>query len=159
MKWSRSCWRKCVRPCTSFTIWSSPSLINWYKVVLPTLRYRAASFMVRSGLFSWVFGGFSLFMALLNCCNVCVWSYSHYSRVWFNATYLERIFVKHKLNPADLVGAHEIADRLGVAYPQMVHEWKRRHADFPRPVAKLTMGLIWDWKEIETWAKNTNRLK
>lgn len=71
----------------------------------------------------------------------------------------KKCFVKDNLNPADLVGAHEIADRLGVAYPQMVHEWKRRHADFPRPVAKLTMGLIWDWKEIETWAKNTNRLK
>ena len=67
--------------------------------------------------------------------------------------------MKHKLNPADLVGAHEIADRLGVAYPQMVHEWRRRHLDFPKPIVQLQMGMIWDWKDIEVWARRTKRLK
>lgn len=58
----------------------------------------------------------------------------------------------------DLVGAHEIAHRLGVARPQVVHEWRRRHRDFPEPVAALKTALIWDWQEIVRWAKNTNRI-
>ena len=58
----------------------------------------------------------------------------------------------------DLVGAHEIAQRLGVARPQVVHEWRKRHADFPKPVADLTAALIWDWREVEAWARATGRL-
>lgn len=58
----------------------------------------------------------------------------------------------------DLVGAHEIAERLGVARPQVVHDWRRRHADFPQPIAQLKTALIWDWSEVEKWAKRTGRL-
>jgi hypothetical protein len=64
-----------------------------------------------------------------------------------------------KIHPNDLVGAHEIAERLGVAFPQMVHEWRRRHNDFPQPIAQLLMGMIWDWKDIEVWARKTKRMK
>jgi predicted DNA-binding transcriptional regulator AlpA len=39
-----------------------------------------------------------------------------------------------------------------------VHEWRRRHADFPEPVASLKTALIWSWAEIEAWAKKTGRL-
>lgn len=63
-----------------------------------------------------------------------------------------------KVAPEDLVGAHEIAQRLGVARPQVVHEWRRRHADFPEPVAKLKTALIWDWRAVEAWARETGRL-
>jgi predicted DNA-binding transcriptional regulator AlpA len=63
-----------------------------------------------------------------------------------------------KVAPEDLVGAHEIAQRLGVARPQVVHEWRRRHADFPEPVAKLKTALIWDWRDVEAWARKTGRL-
>ena len=56
------------------------------------------------------------------------------------------------------MGAHEIAQRLGVARPQVVHEWRRRHDDFPEPVAKLKTALIWSWPEVERWAKETGRL-
>jgi len=56
------------------------------------------------------------------------------------------------LDPRDLVGAAEIADRLGLALRQTVHDWRRRHADFPAPVAELKMGLIWSWTEVEAWA-------
>lgn len=59
----------------------------------------------------------------------------------------------------DLVGAHEIASRLGVARPQVVHEWRRRHRDFPKPIATLKTALIWDWREVETWATSTHRNK
>jgi predicted DNA-binding transcriptional regulator AlpA len=39
-----------------------------------------------------------------------------------------------------------------------VHEWRRRHADFPEPVASLKTALIWSRAEIEAWAKKTGRL-
>jgi len=59
----------------------------------------------------------------------------------------------------DLVGAHEIAERLGVARPQVVHDWRRRHADFPQPIAQLKTALIWDWCEVKRWAEQTGRLQ
>ena len=62
-----------------------------------------------------------------------------------------------KIDVDDLVGAHEIAQRLGVARPQVVHEWRRRHADFPEPIAALKTALIWDWKEVQRWARDSGR--
>ena len=64
-----------------------------------------------------------------------------------------------KINPTDLVGAHEIAERLGVAFPNIGHSWKRRLKDFPKPIVILSMGNIWNWKEVDAWAKKTTRLK
>ena len=57
-----------------------------------------------------------------------------------------------------LVGAAEIAERLGVARPQVVHEWRRRHTDFPEPVARLRQALVWAWPDVEQWARRTGRL-
>jgi hypothetical protein len=57
-----------------------------------------------------------------------------------------------------LVGAWEIADRLSVARPQVVHEWRRRHDDFPEPVVELRQVLIWHWPDVEKWAESTGRL-
>ena len=65
--------------------------------------------------------------------------------------------VTRKVNPADLVGVAEIADRLGCSV-QAVHAWKRRYPDFPEPVAHLSMGLLWGWKDLERWARVTGRL-
>lgn len=62
-----------------------------------------------------------------------------------------------KVDVDDLVGAHEIAQRLGVARPQVIHEWRRRHQDFPKPVATLKTALIWDWAEVSRWALATGR--
>lgn len=56
-----------------------------------------------------------------------------------------------------LVGAAEIAKRLGLA-PRTVHDWRRRHADFPPPVAELTSAHVWAWPDVEKWAKQTGRL-
>ena len=64
-----------------------------------------------------------------------------------------------KVSPSDLVGAHEIAERIGLAFPNIVHSWKRRLKDFPKPIALLSMGHIWNWKEVEDWAITTKRLK
>jgi predicted DNA-binding transcriptional regulator AlpA len=57
-----------------------------------------------------------------------------------------------------LVGAAEIAERLGLGKSTVVHDWRRRHDDFPEPVADLTMGLVWAWPDVERWARKTGRL-
>ena len=57
-----------------------------------------------------------------------------------------------------LVGASEIAKRLGLARTQAVHMWRQRYPDFPSPVAQLDMGMIWSWPEVERWARKTGRL-
>jgi len=67
--------------------------------------------------------------------------------------------VGRRVNAEDLVGAHEIAERLGVRRPQVVHDWRRRHKDFPKPIAKLKTALVWDWQEIRKWALTSGRLK
>ena len=61
--------------------------------------------------------------------------------------------------PQFLVGAHEIAERLGLSHAQSVHTIRKRYSDFPTPVATLKTALIWDWREIEKWATKTGRLK
>ena len=58
----------------------------------------------------------------------------------------------------DLVGASEIADRLGLAHVESVHTLRRRHEDFPEPVTKLRQAMVWDWNDVEVWAKATGRL-
>jgi len=59
--------------------------------------------------------------------------------------------------PKFLVGAHEIAERLGLSHAQSVHTIRKRHADFPAPIATLKTALIWDFREIERWANKTGR--
>ena len=66
--------------------------------------------------------------------------------------------MSRRIDPKDLVGAHEIAERLGVARPQVVHDWRRRHPEFPQPVAQLKTALIWDWNDVKRWAQRTGRL-
>lgn len=62
-----------------------------------------------------------------------------------------------RIDPDLLVGAAEIADRLGVKRPQVVHDWRRRHPEFPKPVASLKTALIWYWPDVEAWARSTGR--
>lgn len=62
-----------------------------------------------------------------------------------------------KLDIDMLVGAVEIAQRLGVARPQVVHDWRRRHHDFPQPVTVVSRVSLWYWPEVERWARATGR--
>ena len=62
-----------------------------------------------------------------------------------------------KLDADDLVGAAEIAERLGLAQIQTVHTWRRRYDDFPEPVAQLKQALIWSWDDVDRWARRTGR--
>lgn len=57
-----------------------------------------------------------------------------------------------------LVGTAEIAERLGMASPEIVLTWRRRYPDFPQPIAKLQIGMVFNWPEVERWAKATGRL-
>lgn len=59
--------------------------------------------------------------------------------------------------PVFLVGAHEIADRLGPSHVQSVHTLRKRHLGFPKPVATLKTALIWDWRDVASWAISTGR--
>ena len=63
------------------------------------------------------------------------------------------------VDPADLVGAHEIAERLDVSRSQVVHVWRKRYDDFPEPVATLRSALIWNWTEVKAWAQASGRLR
>lgn len=63
-----------------------------------------------------------------------------------------------KVDVNDLVGATEIAERLGLSHSQSVHTLRRRHPGFPQPVASLKRAHVWAWPDVETWAKKTGRL-
>lgn len=67
------------------------------------------------------------------------------------------VAVARRVEVDQLVGAAEIADRLELAVPQTVHDWRRRHPDFPQPVAVLRMGLVWNWPDVAKWAERTGR--
>lgn len=63
-----------------------------------------------------------------------------------------------KVDPQQLVGTAEIAERLGLAQFQTVHSWRQRYSDFPKPVATLKQAMIWYWPDVEDWARKTGRL-
>jgi hypothetical protein len=69
----------------------------------------------------------------------------------------ENLGMTNRIRPEDLVGAYEIAERAGLAFPNLVHTWRRRHKDFPQPIAELHAGLIWEWPEVEKWLRQTSR--
>jgi hypothetical protein len=58
----------------------------------------------------------------------------------------------------ELVGAAEIALRLNVSDPHVVHTWRERHSDFPEPVARLKRAMVWAWPDVEAWALSSGRL-
>jgi hypothetical protein len=66
--------------------------------------------------------------------------------------------VARKVAIDELVGATEIARRLGMKQTHTVHEWRKRYDDFPPPLAELAMGHVWAWSDVERWAKATGRL-
>ena len=65
-----------------------------------------------------------------------------------------------KVDVDALVGTHEIAERLGLASPEVVYSWRRRHrGQFPEPIARLRIGFVWNWPDVEAWARKTGRLQ
>lgn len=66
--------------------------------------------------------------------------------------------VGRRVDVDELVGAAEIAERLGVKRLQVVHDWRRRHEEFPLPVVAVSRTLVWHWPEVRRWAIQTGRL-
>jgi len=64
-----------------------------------------------------------------------------------------------RVDVEQLVGAAEIAERLGVANSQVIHVWRGRHPDFPEPITKLKTAMIWYWPDVERWAITTGRFR
>ena len=58
----------------------------------------------------------------------------------------------------DVVDMAAIAARLGTT-AGMVRQWRHRPTDFPAPLAVLAIGPVWDWAEVEAWARRTGRKK
>lgn len=57
----------------------------------------------------------------------------------------------------DLVGAAEIAERLGIQ-PRTIHQWRNRYPSFPEPVAMLQQAMVWAWPDVQAWARKNGRL-
>ncbi|MFN2504789.1 MAG: DNA-binding protein [Acidimicrobiales bacterium] len=62
-----------------------------------------------------------------------------------------------RLDVEHLVGAAEVARRLGLARAQQVHLLRRSDPSFPPPVHRVGTGerapLIWYWPEVRRWAR------
>lgn len=54
-----------------------------------------------------------------------------------------------------LVGSAELVRLLGVSRPRAYQLSSR--ADFPEPVAVLTMGKVWDLADVQQWADARGR--
>jgi len=67
--------------------------------------------------------------------------------------------VGRKVDVDELVGAAEIAKRLGLRGRTAIADWRRRHPDFPAPVAHLQQGNVWSWPDVEAWARRTGRIR
>lgn len=65
---------------------------------------------------------------------------------------------ERRLPASDLVGSQEIAERLGWANAEQVHNARRRDPSFPKPFKELGAAIIWSWTDVEEWARNTGRL-
>lgn len=52
---------------------------------------------------------------------------------------------------ADLMGTAEVAKALGVTRQRVLQLLD--HADFPQPIAVLSMGKVWNGSDIRAWAR------
>lgn len=51
---------------------------------------------------------------------------------------------------SDLACPADLAEHLGVV-PSAVHNWRARHADFPRPLYAFGTVLLFRRSEVEAW--------
>lgn len=61
------------------------------------------------------------------------------------------------VDPDDLVGVAEVA-RLSGCSSQAVVNWQARHEDFPKPVADLECGPVFNWHDVHRWLQQTGRM-
>lgn len=58
----------------------------------------------------------------------------------------------------NLVTTHQIADKLGVK-PDTIRQWRHRNLQFPDPVRRFENVPVWEWADVQEWAKATGREK
>jgi len=61
-----------------------------------------------------------------------------------------RVSYESSPGESDLVSVAEIAARSGRS-SNTVQSWRRRHRDFPLPVADLAAAPVWAWRDIAGW--------
>ena len=60
-----------------------------------------------------------------------------------------------KIDPAQLVDSHTVADMLKLSSRGAVSVYRKRYNDFPEPVVDMGAGrcMLWLRADIERWAK------
>jgi predicted DNA-binding transcriptional regulator AlpA len=58
-----------------------------------------------------------------------------------------------KVDPADLIDAHIVAELLGLKRSTSVAVYKSRYSDFPAPAVNMGKGrcILWLRRDIERW--------
>ena len=58
-----------------------------------------------------------------------------------------------KIDPQDLIDAHEVAHLLGLASNRVVSTYRARYEDFPEPTLTKGAGkcVLWLRSDIEAW--------
>jgi predicted nucleic acid-binding protein len=59
---------------------------------------------------------------------------------------------------SELVSVAEIAARADRPI-NTIQSWRRRHADFPEPMASLAAGPVWRWPVVEAWIRGRGRAR
>jgi hypothetical protein len=57
------------------------------------------------------------------------------------------------LDGVELVGAAEIAPRLGLARSRQVLDLRLHRLGFPQPVGRAGGNLLWSWPQVARWAE------
>jgi predicted DNA-binding transcriptional regulator AlpA len=57
-----------------------------------------------------------------------------------------------RVDPAELVNAQEVAPIIGLTNPGGVSVYRRRHADFPKPIVEKGQCVLWRRADIDAWA-------
>lgn len=66
--------------------------------------------------------------------------------------------VGRRLDVEQLIGAAEIAQLAG-ANRNIVHLWRHRYPDFPKPVRVLSQGALWYLPEVTAWLRDTREAR
>lgn len=61
-----------------------------------------------------------------------------------------QVYAASESDGSDLVSVSEISARSGRPI-NTIQSWRRRHRDFPEPVAQLAAGPIWSWPTVAQW--------
>jgi predicted nucleic acid-binding protein/predicted DNA-binding transcriptional regulator AlpA len=67
-------------------------------------------------------------------------------------------YVRSSAGGDELVSVAEVAARAGRSR-NTIQSWRRRHSDFPQPVAQLATGPVWLWPAVGQWIQARSRAR